>query len=114
MVGAHSKSFGVSQRKAKFVGVQETGLLMAKFKEVRYKDAGIKKFIWTCVKGTPAHPVRHEHKILDGKIFVWDNPRELGKNGRPNPSGLHKPGENKNPGEDYNCRCYAKPIVEFG
>jgi SPP1 gp7 family putative phage head morphogenesis protein len=108
------KSYGVATSKAKFLARQETGLLMAKFKEVRYKDAGVKKFIWKCVSGTAAHPVRPTHKACDGKIFSWDNPRELGKNGLVNPNGAHKPGDNKNPGEDYNCRCYAKPIVEFG
>ncbi len=107
------KSYDVSANKAKFLARQETGLLMAKFKETRYQDAGVKKFIWKCVTGTTSHPVRPSHKVCDNKIFSWDNPRELGKDGRPNSSGVHKPGENKNPGEDYNCRCYAKPIVEF-
>ena len=117
-----SDSYDVSINKAKFLARQETGLLMSKFKEVRYKDAGVKKFIWTCVKmphqPSPSAPyvkgnVRYDHGILDGKIFSWDHPRELGKNGRPDPNGENKPGSNKNPGEDYNCRCYAKPIVEF-
>ena len=108
------KSYDVSFNKAKFLARQETGLLMAKFKEVRYQDAGVKKYKWTCVTGTSTHPVRPEHKALDGKIFSWDHPRELDKDGRVNPSGAHKPGDNKNPGEDFNCRCYAKPIVEFG
>jgi SPP1 gp7 family putative phage head morphogenesis protein len=107
------KSYDVSLNKAKFLARQETGLLMAKFKEVRYKQVGVKRFKWKCVTGTAAHPVRPEHKVLDGKIFSWDNPRELDKNGLVNPSGAHKPGDNKNPGEDYNCRCYARPIVEF-
>ena len=108
------KSYGVSETKAKFLARQETGLLMAKFKESRYVETGIKKYIWKCVTGTEAHPVRKTHKECDNKIFTWDNPNELGKDGRPNPNGQHKPGANKNPGEDYNCRCYAKPIVEFG
>jgi SPP1 gp7 family putative phage head morphogenesis protein len=108
------KSYDVSTNKAKFLARQETGLLMAKFKETRYQDAGVTKYKWTCVAGTPAHPVRPAHKALDGKVFSWDNPRELDKNGHVNSSGAHKPGDNKNPGEDYNCRCYAKPIVEFG
>jgi SPP1 gp7 family putative phage head morphogenesis protein len=108
------KSYGVSASKAKFLARQETGLLMAKFKEVRYKDAGVKKYMWRTVTGTAAHPVRSTHKICDGKIFSWDNPRELDKQGLVKPSGVHKPGENKNPGEDYNCRCTAVPIVEFG
>lgn len=108
------KSYEVSANKAKFLARQETGLLMAKFKEVRYKDAGVKKYKWRCVSGTANHPVRPEHKLCDGKIFSWDNSKELDKNGLPKPGGVSKPGDNKNPGEDYNCRCTAVPIVEYG
>lgn len=108
------KSYQESSNKAKFLARQETGLLMAKFKEVRYKDAGVKKFIWKCVTGTTNHPVRDTHKICDNKIFSWDNPGELDKSGVVKAGGVQKPAGGKNPGEDYNCRCYAKPIVEFG
>lgn len=107
-------SYDVSINKAKFLARQETGLLMAKFKEVRYQDAGIKKFVWKCVSGSANHPVRATHKICDNKTFGWDNPGELDKNGLVKVGGVQKPAGGKNPGEDYNCRCYAKPIVEFG
>lgn len=108
------KSYDVAQGKAKFLARQETGLLMAKFKEVKYKSAGVKRFIWKTVTGTASHPVRPAHKICDGKIFSWDNPNELDMNGVPKAGGVQKPAGGKNPGEDYNCRCYAKPIVDFG
>lgn len=97
------KSYGSSQAKAKFLARQETGLLMAKFKETRYTDAGIMEYRWGCVAGSPKHPVRPWHKALEGKIFRWDNPPVT-----------TKPGEavrRNNPGEDYNCRCFARPIV---
>ena len=68
------KSYGVSAKKAKFLARQETGLLMAKFKEVRYADAGVVEYKWGCVGGTKDHPVRPSHKILEGKTFRWDNP----------------------------------------
>ncbi len=108
------KSYDVSANKAKFLARQETGLLMAKFKEVRYKAAGIKKYKWRCVTGTALHPVRDTHKVCDNKIFSWDNPNELGKDGVVKAGGVKKPGDNLNPTEDYNCRCTAVPIVEFG
>lgn len=97
------KSYGQSQNKAKFLARQETGLLMAKFKETRYMDAGIMEYRWGCVAGSPKHPVRPWHKALEGKIFRWDHPPVT-----------TKPGEavrRNNPGEDYNCRCFARPIV---
>lgn len=104
------KSFGVSERKAKFLARQETALLMAKFKAVRYQDAGITKYKWKCVSGTATHPVRKWHKDLEdrsrkGETFSWDDPPITSKPGEP----VRK----NNPGEDYNCRCFAIPVVDF-
>lgn len=99
------KSYGVTENKAKFLARQETALLMAKFKETRYQAAGIDQYKWQTVAGTKNHPVRPSHKILEGKIFRWDDPPIT-----------TPPGEaqrRNNPGQDYNCRCFAKPIVTF-
>ena len=98
-------SYGVSARKAKFLARQETSLLMTKFKQTRYSDAGVNKYRWGCVSGTKAHPVRPWHKALEGKVFRWDNPPTTTKPGEP----VRK----NNPGQDYNCRCFARPIVKF-
>lgn len=101
------KSYGVTQRKAKFLARQETGLLMAKQKEVLYADAGIKKYKWKSVTGTAAHPVRPMHKALNdrsakGELFEFDSPPIDDPKG-----GRH------NPGQNFNCRCYAQPVVTF-
>jgi SPP1 gp7 family putative phage head morphogenesis protein len=101
-ISAIQKSYGVSERKAKFLARQETGLLMAKFKETRYTDAGINEYKWGCVVGSPKHPVRPMHKALEGKIFRWDNPPIT------SPTG-----DRNNPGQDYGCRCFARPVVRF-
>lgn len=103
-------SYGVSQRKAKFLARQETNLLSTKMKQVRYQDAGVNEYIWGCVKmphqakDAPylKGEVRHEHGILEGKTFSWDNPPIV-----------NQKGERKNPGQDYGCRCFAKPVVRF-
>lgn len=102
------KSYGVSARKAKFLARQETSLLMSKYKEVRYKDAGVHEYKWMRVSGTPEHPVRPKHKELaaasaSGRVFRFDQP--------PNTAEEGTPARHNNPGEDYNCRCYAKPVV---
>ncbi len=94
--------YGVSQSKAKFLARQETNLFLTKFKENRYQDAGVKEYIWTCSAGSAQHPVRPTHKRLNGKIFFWNSPPITDDNGSRN-----------NPGEDYNCRCFARPIVRF-
>lgn len=102
MVKTIKESYGVSQNKAKFLARQETSLLMTKFKEVRYKAAGINQYKWRCVVGSPLHPVRPMHKALDGKIFSWDDPPVVDEKG-----------DRKHPGQDYNCRCTSIPIVKF-
>lgn len=102
LIGEIEKSYGVSQRKAKFLARQETSLLMAKFKQVRYQEVGSQEYIWGCVTGTAQHPVRHYHLLNKGKTFRWDT-------GAP----INAAGVRKNPGQDYNCRCFARPIVRF-
>ncbi len=99
------ESYGVAENKAKFLARQETSLLMAKFKETRYLDAGVTEYKWQCVAGSPAHPVRPAHKRLEGKIFRWDHP--------PITTEPDEPERRNNPGQDYNCRCSARPIVRF-
>lgn len=95
-------SYGVTENKAKFLARQETGLLMSQFKQGRYEEAGVEEYIWKCVAGSPKHPVRPMHKALDGKIFKWSNPPITDEKGNRN-----------SPGQDFNCRCYAKPIVRI-
>lgn len=104
------KSYGVSANKAKFLARQETSLLMTKFKQTRYTDSGVMKYRWGCVhrphdksarKHIPGN-VRYYHGLLDGTIQRWDKPPVVDGEGN-----------RKNPGQDYNCRCFARPIVEF-
>ncbi len=102
LVDAIQSSYGVSERKAKFLARQETALMMAQFKSARYQEAGVKKYRWQCVVGSPKHPVRPFHKRLDGKVFDWDHPPITDADGHRN-----------NPGQDYNCRCLARPLVSF-
>jgi len=105
IVGYLQASYGVTANKAKFLARQETNLLMAKFKETRYASAGITKYKWRTVAGSKMHPVRPSHKILDGKTFSWDDPPLTTEPGQP--------ARYNNPGQDYNCRCAAIPIIRF-
>lgn len=99
------KSYAVSENKAKFLARQETNLLMSTFTQTRYAEAGVHEYKWGCVAGSKNHPVRPSHKILEGKIYRWDNP--------PRTTPLGQPARYCNPGEDYGCRCFARPIVRF-
>lgn len=97
---------GVSQRKAKFLARQETSLLVSKYREFRYKDIGVTMYKWST---SHDERVRHnpkggDHKILDQKIFRFDDPPVVDR----------ATGRRANPGEDFNCRCVAIPILVEG
>ena len=105
-------SYGVSQSKAKFWARQETNLLMAKYKETKYVEAGVPEYKWACVhmphQSSPQTiykpgEVRYSHGILEGKIFSWSNP--------PITTAPGQKQRMNNPGQDYNCRCFAIPFI---
>lgn len=103
VVSAIEDSYEVTRSKAKFLARQETGLMMAKLRQVRYQAAGINEYKW----GTRQDDrVRKSHKALEGKIFLWDTPPIT-----TDPD--EHPTRRCNPGQDYNCRCIAKPVVRF-
>ena len=103
----------VGKTRAKFIARQETSLLTVEFQKIQYQEIEVDKYEWMTVGD---HIVRGydltkaekgkkpDHVSLDGKTFSWDNP----------PSADHfSTGTQCHPGEDYNCRCQAKPIVEW-
>ena len=92
--------YGVSQNKAKFLARQETSLLVSKYRQSRYQEAGISRYRWST---SHDERVRHDHKLLAGQVFSWDSP----------PVVDLATGRRAHPGEDFNCRCIAVPIVRL-
>ncbi len=104
-------TYGASQSKAKFWAHQETNLMLAKYKESKYVEAGVPEYKWGCVhmphQSTPKAiykpgEVRYSHGILEGKIFSWTDP--------PITTAPGTPQRRNNPGQDWGCRCFAIPI----
>lgn len=94
-------SFEVSENKARFLARQETKLLSTKYKEVRAVSSGSPGYYWRCVSGSPKHPVRPDHKRLDGQYIPWNDM----------PIVDLKTGRKAHAGEDFNCRC--RPQIVF-
>lgn len=91
----------ISARKAKFLARQETKLLVAQYRENRFKEAGVTRYRWqTILDGRE----RDLHRELNGKIFFWTEPPIIDA----------RTGEKGNPGQAYNCRCKAIPVVDWG
>lgn len=95
------ESYGVSKNKAKFLARQETNLLVTSLQKERYLSAGLTKYEWRCVRGSPNHPVRPYHKALDGTIQEWAKPPII-----------NEKGDRAHAGIDFNCRCNAVPYIE--
>lgn len=98
-------SYGVTAAKAKFLARQETRLLTTKYQESRYTEAGVTEYRWRDSGGTALHPVRPRHHALSGTIQKWDEPPVTTEPGEPE--------RRNNPGQDFNCRCQAIPVVRF-
>ncbi len=90
----------VTDNKAKFIARQETSLLVSKYRQARYEDAGVEVYRWSTSQD---RRVRDRHKELNGKIFKWDDP----------PIVDPDTGRRGNPGEDFNCRCVAIALVRL-
>lgn len=89
--------FGMTQRHAEFVARQETKIIKSKIIKDRALNTGHTKYVWQTAGD---QRVRDTHRILNGKVFDFNNPPiidELGNRG--------------NPGDDYSCRCIARIIL---
>lgn len=91
--------FDVSARKARFLAQQETSLFMAKYQQQRVGEAGVRRYRWS---DSGDVRVRHDHRELNGRIFFYDSP----------PIVDRATGRRANPGEDFQCRCVAEPILD--
>ena len=88
----------ITRNRARFIARQEMSLTVSKFRQERYEAEGLDSYRW----GT-SHDrrVRADHKDLQGRMFFFAEPPIVDK----------ATGRRANPGEDFNCRCVAIPIL---
>ncbi len=86
----------VSSSRAELIARDQTLKLNANVTEWRQTEAGVERYIWTTSND---ERVREGHAELDGEEFSWDDPPDTGD------------GETNHPGEDYQCRCIAFPVI---
>lgn len=92
------REWEVTVNKARFLARQETSLFMSKVRRERYLDAGIRYYRWS-----DSHDarVRPRHAELHGHVFMFGKPPVVDEKTR----------RRAEPGEDYNCRCVAIPVL---
>jgi SPP1 gp7 family putative phage head morphogenesis protein len=95
--------FAVTRSKADLLARDQTLTLNSQITRQRQTNVGIESYIWTTsgddrVRGLDPNDST-DHASLDGTVQRWDNPPDVGDGRR-----LH-------PGEDYQCRCTAFPVL---
>jgi SPP1 gp7 family putative phage head morphogenesis protein len=68
---------------------------------VRAEAAGSTSYIWETSRDSTVRP---GHRAMQGKVCRWDDPPAVEES-----DGVH----HEHPGSIWNCRCWARPIVEL-
>lgn len=102
--------FKVTRNRARLIARDQTSKLNSQLTELRQKNVGVIEYIWNSVID---ERVRDSHRVLDGKICQWEDDtvyRNQGDSQWRKRSSLG--GYVGTPGSDYQCRCFAEPIIE--
>ncbi len=111
------EAFGSSKKRADLIARDQTLKLNSQISKTRAQASGITRYVWSTsnderVRGNPSglYPnpsktgkTRPDHYHLDGKTFSYSDP----------PVVDESTGRRANPGEDYQCRCTAAPVLDF-
>lgn len=87
-----SERMDVSDSRARLIARDQVSKLNGNLTQERQTDMGVDSYIWRTVGD---ERVRDTHDENDGQEFPWNSP----------------PLETGHPGEDYQCRCWAEPIL---
>ena len=91
--------FGVSESRARLIARDQVAKANAQMTQVRQTAAGITRYIWNT---SGDERVRETHAELNGQTFEWTDPPVTNANG-----------DRNHPGEDYQCRCVALPVLDL-
>lgn len=92
-------NYNTTYKKAKRLARNETSLVLSEYSKQKYIQNGITRYRW---QTSGDERVRSDHQELNGKIFEFNNPPITDK----------ATGARANPGNFYNCRCIAVPILD--
>lgn len=80
------------KNRAEFIARDQNGKLFGQLNQLRQTELGVQRYIWRDVDDARVRP---NHASKDGQPFSWDRP----------------PSDTGHPGQDYQCRCWAEPIL---
>ncbi len=93
------RSGEVAESRAMLIARTETARTATVLLQARATSAGLTHYVWETSKDSDVRP---GHKAMQGKVCEWANPPAVNENGRI----MHH-----HPGEIWNCRCYAAPVL---
>lgn len=94
------EAYNVDKRRAQFIARDQTAKLNAQITREQQADAGVDEYVWRTAGDSR---VRDSHKALNGKRFKYGVPPVVDK----------KTGRRANPGQDFQCRCVALPVLNL-
>ncbi len=68
----------------------------------RLQSLGVEEYVWIATGGE-RYPRKLHHEKLNGRTFRYDDPPVIDE----------RTGERGKPGDAINCRCRARPVVNF-
>ena len=88
----------MTKRKAALLARDQVNRLNGQLDQHRQAQMGVTRYVWRTMEDDRVRP---KHADQDGKVHSWDKPPKVGAKG-----------ERFHPTQDYNCRCYAEPVLE--
>ena len=89
---------GASKSRAALIARDQVLQLNSQVTADRHKAAGITEYTWSASRD---QRVREEHREMDGMVFAYADP----------PIADRRSGRRGNPGEVWQCRCVAIPVL---
>jgi len=109
MIEDIQKLQNVTRNRAKFIARDQTSKFNNSLSQARQEAVGIQEYIWITAKDERVRPTAARrrqpsyspkdpnHREKHGKTFRWDTP----------------PDDTGHPGNDFNCRCVAKGVLNI-
>jgi SPP1 gp7 family putative phage head morphogenesis protein len=91
-----AKTGAVTASRATLIARTETSKTNTAFTTARAQSIGAYQYVWETSEDADVRP---SHAAMEGKVFTFGSPPEV------EGEGFHAPGD------IYNCRCWANPII---
>lgn len=103
--------FGIAENRARLIARDQVAKLNSNYIRDEHSKLGITEYEWVT---SDDERVRDSHKVMNGKICQWDNDLTY-KNTMTDNLIRHRSsikGVEKQFGEDFQCRCTCRAIIE--